>query len=44
MPIAGMILGVGIWSVGALLFWVVFHRVLSSGLFKKLNEETQEKK
>lgn len=42
MPITGMILGVGIWFVGALLFWVVFYRVLSFGLIKHLNERKQE--
>lgn len=42
MSITGMMLGVGIWSVGALLFWVVFYRVLSSGLIKHLNEGKQE--
>lgn len=43
MSTTGAVLGVGIWFVGALLFWVVFYRVLSSGLFKKLNERKQEK-
>lgn len=42
MLATGVVLGVGIWFVGALVFWVVFYRILGSGLSKKLDEGKRE--
>jgi hypothetical protein len=42
MLVLGVVLGVGIWFVGA-LFWAVLYRTLSAGLIEKLNESRTEK-
>lgn len=42
MFLTGVVLGVGIWFVGALVFWIVFYRILGVGFVEKVNERKQE--